>query len=105
MNLITIQFPHQDVEQPAYVFSDRVALISDCEPDSWATGTIIGLHIQRFNWSWCYLVKFDSPLGLTEECQLKELLPESSIPLLQEEWEKQEALLAEQEAMLAELPY
>ena len=92
MNDIKIEFQHHDATQPVYVFGDRVALICECEPEAWATGTVSGLQIDQWDWKWIYIVKFDKPLGFTEECSDSELVMECCLPLIQAGWEFEQRL-------------
>lgn len=94
MNSITISFNQPDVEAPKFNITDRVAIASDCQPEAWATGKVVGLHLEEFKYSpasWAYIVKLDSPLGYTEEYSVNDLVPEAEIPSLQAKWDAEVA--------------
>lgn len=90
MNTITISFNHPDVEAPKFNITARVATVDDCQPEAWATGKVVGLHLEEWKYSpatWTYIVKLDSPLGYTEEYSASDLVPEDEIPSLQAQWD------------------
>jgi len=94
MNTITITFSHPKALAPNYIITDRIAVQSDCQPEAWATGKVVGLHLEETcEPRWSYICKLDSPLGLTEEYLDTDLVPENEIPTLQAEWEQTEAKL------------
>lgn len=76
MNLITIQFAHDQAVQPKFIFSDRVVILSLSNlfgQEHQITGSVTGLWLQAG--SWLYAVRLDSPSGLTEEYCENELAP------------------------------
>lgn len=76
MNLITIQFAHDQAVQPKFIFGDRVVVLSLSNLFSQnheVSGSIVGLWLQ--SGAWLYAVRLDSPSGLTEEYSEEELLP------------------------------
>jgi len=97
MNTITITFSQTSAVAPKYIITDCIAVQSDCQPEAWATGLVVGLHLEElFEPRWWYICKLDSPLGLTEEYLDTDLVPENKIPTLQAEWEQAEANLCPQ---------
>lgn len=94
MNTITITFIHAEAIPPKYKFGDRVAIAGDCQPEAWATGKVVGLHLDEYKFSpttWSYVCKLDKPLGYTEDYEENDLVPESEIPNLQAKWDEGEA--------------
>lgn len=94
MNTITITFTHPEALAPTYKFGARVATVDDCQPEAWALGKIVGLHLEEFKYSpsiWMYIVKLDSPLGYTKEYSASDLLSEDELPTLQAEWDERVA--------------
>lgn len=88
MNTITITFTHCEAQPPKFTITDHIAVRSDCQPEAWATGKVAGLRLEEiFEPRWWYIVKLDSPIGLTEECLDSELVSETEIPTLQSQWE------------------
>lgn len=89
MPMITISFNYPSAPLPRYKFGDRVAVRSDCQPDEWLAGKVVGLTLNENQPPyWYYSVKLDTPCGLTEEHQSDDLVRESEIHGLQLEWEK-----------------
>lgn len=78
---------------PQHSIGCRVALIADCQPDDWMLGTVIGLSYD-YTPQWVYIVRFDRPIGITDECLDAELVSVLALPALQNHWLTLEAEVA-----------
>lgn len=92
MPMITLIFNYPEAPLPQYKFGDRVAVTGECPPNEWLIGKIVGLTLhEAYEPIWYYSIKLDAPSGLTEEYQADDLVLETQIPVLQAEWEQQQA--------------
>jgi hypothetical protein len=81
----------EDTDLPHYQIGSRVALDNGCQPESWNTGIVVGLHLLVYHRSkpyWMYCIHLDSPIGSQEWYEQKHLAYESNIPSLQEALQK-----------------
>ena len=92
MALITL-IVEAPLPEPRHSIGCRVALIADCQPDDWMIGTIVGIAYDRIP-QWVYSVRFDLPIGFTDDCREKELVSVLELPMLQNHWLEMETEIA-----------
>lgn len=81
MPTITITFDHPQAPIPKYKFGERIAVKDDYHPQNWLTGEVVGLTLETeiFSPRWWYSVRYDLPVGYTEDHAEDELVPETEI--------------------------
>lgn len=93
---VNVTFPRHKSD-PGLIWQpgDRIAINGYSEPDSWHKGTVIGFRLKEYlelrtkkpmtSPDWYYIVRLD--VGCDEECEGKQLVAESKLPELQQQWQ------------------
>jgi len=93
MPIIAIAFNYPQASPPKYTIGDRVAITDNCPPKDWLVGKVIGLSLEENDEiRWWYSVRLNSPTGFTEEYQDQDIVPETTISMLQAQWQQGEAI-------------
>jgi hypothetical protein len=74
MNTITISLASTCLHSPKFAIGEKVAIKSNCHPEEWATGRIIGLQLNDLENTWNYAIVLDYPQGFCEELLEEDLV-------------------------------